>query len=73
MRLLSVCALLCALPYACRAEEAAPTETVIRLHVQPMAAPTPSLRYQLLPEMRETNPGNPVQGYLICFMEQNHF
>jgi hypothetical protein len=73
MRPLSLCALLCALPCVCHADEAAPAETVVRLRVQPMAAPTPALRYQLLPEMREMNPGNPIQGYLICFMEQNHF
>ena len=41
--------------------------------MSPQAAPTPALKYQLLPEMREMNPGNPVQGYLLCFMEQNHF
>ena len=61
------------LPCLGRADDAAPAETVIRLHVQPMAAPTPALRYQLLPEMRELNPGNPIQGYLVCFMEQNNF
>jgi hypothetical protein len=78
MRPLTLCALLCALPSAGQAEDAAPgdappTETVVRLRVQPMAAPTPVLRYQLLPEMRELSPGNPIQGYLVCFMEQNHF
>src|SRR5215471_272956 len=49
------------------------TETVIRLNVQPMAAPKPALRYLLLPELREMNPGNPVQNYLKCFMEQQKF
>ena len=39
----------------------------------PQAAPKPALQYQLLPELREMNPGNPIQGYLVCFMEQNHF
>jgi hypothetical protein len=38
-----------------------------------MAAPKPALRYQLLPELREMNPGNPIQGYLKCFMEQQKF
>ncbi len=50
-----------------------PTETVVRMTVQPMPAPTPALKYQLLPEIRELNPGNPVQGYLKCFSEQNGF
>jgi hypothetical protein len=49
------------------------TETVIRLTVQPMAVPQPALRYQLLPELREMNPGNPIQGYLLCFAEQQNF
>src|SRR5262249_1484455 len=48
-------------------------ETVIRLTVQPAAAPRPALRYQLLPELRELNPGNPIQNYLKCFMEQQTF
>jgi hypothetical protein len=46
-------------------------ETVITLTVQPMAAPTPALRYLLLPELKELNPGNPIQGYLRCFTEQS--
>ncbi len=71
-RTLPVCALLLVLPCVARADDA-PTETVVRLTVTPQAAPTPALRYQLLPEMRELNPGNPIQGYLLCFMEQNHF
>jgi hypothetical protein len=49
------------------------TETVIRLTVQPAAAPKPALRYLLLPELKELNPGNPVQNYLKCFMEQQKF
>ena len=71
-RTLPVCALLILLPCAARADDA-PTQTIVQLTVTPQAAPTPALRYQLLPEMREMNPGNPVQGYLICFMEQNSF
>jgi hypothetical protein len=71
-RTLPVCALLLVLPVAGRADEA-PTETMVRLTVKPQAPPTPALRYQLLPELREMNPGNPIQGYLVCFMEQNHF
>src|ERR1700676_1534231 len=73
-RELAVCALILALPLACRADkETEPTETVIRLTVQPAPAPKPALRYQLLPELREMKPGNPAQEYLMCFMEQNIF
>jgi hypothetical protein len=43
------------------------------LTVQPAAAPTPSLRYLLLPQLKEMNPGNPIQNYLKCFMEQHMF
>jgi hypothetical protein len=49
------------------------TETLIRLKVQPMAAPSPALRYLLLPELKEMNPGNPIQNYLRCFAEQQKF
>jgi hypothetical protein len=42
---------------------------VIRLTVQPMPAPKPALRYQLLPELKEMNPGNPIEGYLRCFAD----
>lgn len=48
-------------------------ETVVLFHVQPMAVPKPALKYQLLPELRELNPGNPVQYYLRCFCEQRQF
>jgi hypothetical protein len=48
-------------------------ETVVRLNVRPMSAPKPALKYQLLPEVRELNPGNSVQYYLRCFAEQNNF
>jgi hypothetical protein len=72
-RTLILCALLLSLPLACRADEPQPTETVIRLTVQPMAEPRPALRYQLLPELKEMEPGNPILGYLKCFMEQTNF
>jgi hypothetical protein len=71
-RTLPVCALLILLPCAVRADDA-PTQTIVRLKVTPQAAPKPALRYQLLPQLREMNPGNPIQGYPICFMEQNNF
>jgi hypothetical protein len=48
-------------------------EPTTRLSVQPMAAPQPSLRYVLLPELRELNSGNPVQWYIRCFQEQRNF
>src|SRR5205085_7202457 len=47
------------------------TETIIRLTVQPMAAPKPALRYLLLPELKEMNPGNPIPNYLKCLMDQD--
>jgi hypothetical protein len=50
-----------------------PTGTVIRLKVQAAHAPTPALKYHLLPELHELNPGNPIQAYLNCFSEQNNF
>jgi hypothetical protein len=48
-------------------------ETTIQFHVQPMAAPTPVLKYQLLPQLDEQKPGNAAQNYLKCFMEQHYF
>jgi hypothetical protein len=38
-----------------------------------MKAPKPALKHQLLPEVRELNPGNPAQNYLKCFAEQRNF
>jgi hypothetical protein len=55
-------------PLGVRAEE-----PVVRLLVWPMPAPKPALRYQLLPEVGELNPGNPAQNYLKCFAEQRNF
>src|SRR5437870_13884127 len=48
-------------------------ETAARLSVQPMTAPKPALKYVLLPEVREMNPGNPAQWYVRCFQEQRNF
>jgi hypothetical protein len=48
-------------------------ETAVHLTVRPMAAPKPALKYQLLPEVRELTPGNPVQWYVRCFQEQRNF
>jgi hypothetical protein len=70
-RTLAVCAVLLGLPLTAFGAEL--TETVIRLKVQPMAAPKPALRYQLLPELSEMNPGNPIYGYTKSFAEQHNF
>jgi hypothetical protein len=51
----------------------APALAVVRMSARPMAAPTPAMRYQLLPEVRELKPGNPVQWYVRCFAEQRIF
>jgi hypothetical protein len=59
-------AALAVLPLASRADE-----TVIRLNVQPMAAPKPALRYLLLPELKEMTPGNPIPNYLKCLLDQD--
>ncbi len=68
-RTLPVCALL--LPsLAVHAADAPVHQMVIRMSVQPKPAPKPALKYQLLPELREMQPGNPIQGYLKSFMEQ---
>ncbi len=48
-------------------------EPEVRLAVRPMPVPKPALKYQLLPEVRELNPGNPAQWYLRCFQEQRNF
>lgn len=73
-RLLCVCALMLAWPLSVQAQKVVePTETVTRMTVQPMAAPKPALKYQLLPELREMNPGNPIQEYMKCFAEQQNF
>jgi hypothetical protein len=63
---------LVAFPPAGRAQPPADRpEMVIRLSVQPMAAPKPALRYLLLPELREMQPGNPIPNYLKCMMDQD--
>jgi hypothetical protein len=73
-RLLLCCAVLVAFALPCRAGQPGTTsETLIRLTVQPAPAPKPALRYLLLPELKEMNPGNPIHNYLKCFMEQHKF
>ncbi len=74
LRSLVCFAVLAAFTLPCRGDQTVPpAETVIRLTVQPMAAPKPALRYLLLPELKEMNPGNPIHGYLRCFSEQQGF
>jgi len=67
-RVVVTVAVLAALPLGVRAGEPA-----VRLTVRPMAAPQPALRYQLLPDVAEQNPGNPAQWYVRCFQEQRNF
>jgi hypothetical protein len=62
------------LAVSCGADETGPKpETLVRLDVQPAPAPSPALRYQLLPELQEMSPGNPILGYFKCCMEQESF
>src|SRR5438445_8924418 len=73
-RLFLVCALLTVWPVVCMAQDPSKqTETIVRFDVKPMAAPKPALKYQLLPELKEMNPGNPILGYLKVFGEQQNF
>jgi hypothetical protein len=71
----SLClAALAVFAFPCRADETVSTPaTLTRLNVSPAPAPKPALRYLLLPELQEMNPGNPVQNYMKCFMEQHKF
>jgi hypothetical protein len=62
------------LAHPCAAEQTGATsELLIRMNLTPAAAPKPALRYRLLPELREMNPGNPIQNYMKCMMEQKKF
>src|SRR5436309_2636005 len=73
-RILFACAAFGLLAFPCWAgQTTTSSETLIRLNVQPAAAPKPALRYLLLPELKEMNPGNPIHNYLKCFMEQQKF
>jgi hypothetical protein len=68
------CAAVGAIAHSCLAEQtSATTEMVIRLNVRPASAPIPALRYRLLPELKEMNPGNPIQSYMKCMMAQRKF
>jgi hypothetical protein len=46
---------------------------VITASVSPAAVPIRALKYQLLPELRDQQPGNQVQAFYKCFMEQHTF
>jgi hypothetical protein len=71
-RTLFLCVVLAAfVPLAQAEQTVATTETVIRLNVQPMAAPKPALRYLLLPDLKEMTPGNPIPNYLKCLLDQD--
>jgi hypothetical protein len=72
-RTLPACALLLGLPLVAGAAPPNQPAIVARMTVQPKAAPKPALKYQLLPELREMNPGNPIHEYSRCFAEQTSF
>ena len=72
----TVCAVLLFFVIAapCRGQQAgAKPELLIRLCVAPAKAPEPALKYLLLPDLSEMNPGNPILGYMKCFLEQYRF
>jgi hypothetical protein len=70
-RTLLGCTAMAVLALSCRADSTNPApETLIRLNVRPVPAPKPALRYQLLPELGEMSPGNPIHNYLRCSVEQ---
>jgi len=73
-RILVCLAALAALAAPASAQDAKePKETLVRLTVSAAPAPQPSLKYVLLPEFEDLNPGNPVQNYMKCFMEREKF
>jgi hypothetical protein len=73
-RMLAIAALVTAcLSLAAAGKPPESTTTTVNLTVQPMAAPRPALKVQLLPELREINPGNPIFNYLRCYSEQQNF
>ena len=65
--------LLAALALTGPAAESPRVVGTVHIVVSPMDATKPALKYQLLPEVRELKPGNPVQWYLRCFAEQRNF
>lgn len=72
-RLVLLCAVAAVFPLTAWADSTVtPTEMLIRLTVFPAPAPKPALRYLLLPDLKEMNPGNPIPNYLKCFMEADY-
>jgi hypothetical protein len=70
--MLLCCAVLAASSLPVRAEQVmTDTETLIRLKVRPRAEPKPALRYLLLPDLKELQPGNPIPNYLRCILDQD--
>ena len=67
-----LCFALIAFPLPKNRPAAPPPETLIRLSVQAKAAPKPVLRIQLLPELQEQKPGNPIPAYLKCLLDQDN-
>jgi hypothetical protein len=73
-RVLFVISVVLFLGFPCRADrQGATSETRIELTVTPAAAPRPAFRYLLLPELKEMNPGNPIQVYMKCMMVDQSF
>jgi hypothetical protein len=71
--LLCVAALAVCAVFALADGTSSTSETLIGLTVSPAPAPKPALRYLLLPELLEMNPGNPIQNYMKGMMEQQKF
>jgi hypothetical protein len=46
---------------------------VVKSTVSPAPAAVPALKHLLLPELRDQQPGNQVQAFYKCFMEQHAF
>lgn len=65
--------LLLALAGGAAAAPAPPAGTARVLDVEPAGPPTPVLKFQLLPELTEMNPGNAIPAYLRSFGEQSNF
>ena len=73
-RILLCFAAIAAFALPCRAQQTSSAfETLIRLNVRPAKTPKPALRYRLLPELEEMQPGNPIQSYMKCIMQQQEF
>jgi hypothetical protein len=67
----SCCALM-VIAVAGRALAQAPEIPVHKLTVSPAAAPVPALRYTLLPDLRDTTPGNAAMLYYRAFSPDWH-